>query len=131
MLVVSSIPTFQVDINFIELMLPLSLALLLYFQFPNGLSSKYCLESPTLLNFSVQMGTGVSKKRRCDDILGVFNEVPCYIVKRFIFCSTFSLIGDLFLCLPIDGTTRIFSYHFMPQEGFEPTSESCTSLWEL
>ena len=83
-----------------------------------------------MLNFSVQMGTDVSKNGVMT-FFGVFNEVPCYIAKRFIFCSTFSLIGDLFLCLPIDGTTRIFSYHFMPQEGFEPTPESCTSLWEL
>ena len=76
------------------------------------------------------------KKQKKEDRLFNFNEfvhdqgrISCFFCI-VIFGSTFSQTVFLFPSSPINGAARIFSYYLMPQPGFEPTSESCTSFWE-
>ena len=52
----------------------------------------------------------------------------CWQHLEFFFILLFFPKPYLISCSPLDGAARIFSYLLMLWLGFEPTSESCTTL---
>ena len=72
-----------------------------------------------------------SRFRECDEkseifVIGGSNLFEVFGRADFLFY--FSQTGCLFPCFPLDCTFRIFFCQLTPRLGFEPTSESNTSL---